>query len=553
MRSAGSRLVLSRSRASGHDPRPDAFRTDVLDLVELDADERITALITFDLEDFDAAIAELDARYLASEGAAHAHVWSVITDGFASMRRYEVPPTTPDCVSIDHRRTAAFAPGELNAYFRAAFDLTADVKIYVEAVHRLNDVGTVCTHVTHGVSHDGFVAEWREVDVLMVEGNIVNRAELFDEADIDAALAKFKELTPHDDRLKNAASQAIDRVNAYFAARDWVALGTMMATDVVDEDRRRVANAGVRQGRDAVVRGVQTAADLGAQHIASTAIAIRGDRLALCRFRYSGRGQRPDAFYSEALGVFEIDVDERVVAHVAFDVDDIEAAFEELDARYVGGEAAAHARTWSVIARGNAAANRNARLPLTPDSSMIDHRLRTTLNADGLAAYVRASWDLTPELHMFIESVHRLNDVGTVVTHASRGTSQDAFEAEWRQITLFTVEGDLCNRCEIFDEANLDAALARFDELQPPARRVENAASQVVERFWTYFAARRLGRDGRDYGRRLLHARSPSGCERRCLKRSFCPYHQHASSGRGRIRGPFVNRHRDPRAAPCPH
>ena len=161
--------------------------------------------------DFDAAIAELDDRYLASEGAAHAHVWSVIASGFASMRRYELPPTTPDCVSIDHRRTAAFAPGELNAYFRAAFDLTADVKIYVEAVHRLNDVGTVCTHVTYGVSHEGFAAEWREVDVLMVEGNIVNHCEIFDEADIDDALAKFEELSPHERRLKNAASRASDR------------------------------------------------------------------------------------------------------------------------------------------------------------------------------------------------------------------------------------------------------------------------------------------------------------------------------------------------------
>lgn len=89
---------------------------------------------------------------------------------------------------------AAFAPGELNAYFRAAFGLTVDVKIYVEAVDRLNDVGAVCTRVTHGVSHEGFAAEWREVDVLMVEGNIVNRCEVFDEADLDAALVRFDEL-----------------------------------------------------------------------------------------------------------------------------------------------------------------------------------------------------------------------------------------------------------------------------------------------------------------------------------------------------------------------
>ena len=43
---------------------------------------------------------------------------------------------------------------------------------------------------------------------------------------------------------------------------------------------------------------------------------------------------------------------------------------------------------------------------------------------------------------------------------------------------------------EIFDEADLDAALARFDELHPQAPRLENAASQVEQRFLTYFAAR---------------------------------------------------------------
>ena len=34
---------------------------------------------------------------------------------------------------------------------------------------------------------------------------------------------------------------------------------------------------------------------------------------------------------------------------------------------------------------------------------------------------------------------------------------------------LLTVEGDLINRCELFDETDLDAALARFDELDRSA------------------------------------------------------------------------------------
>ena len=81
-------------------------------LVEIDADDRIAARVTFDLDDFDAAIAELDARYLAGEAAAHARTWSRHRGAFASLNRRELPATTPDLVSIDHRRVASFAPGE---------------------------------------------------------------------------------------------------------------------------------------------------------------------------------------------------------------------------------------------------------------------------------------------------------------------------------------------------------------------------------------------------------------------------------------------------------
>ena len=74
--------------------------------------------------------------------------------------------------------------------------------------------------------------------------------------------------------------------------------------------------------------------------------------------------------------------------------------------------------------------------------------------------------------------MHRLSDLGAVVTHAANGTSHEGFDAEWRMIDIMTVEGDLINRCEIFDEADLDAALARFDELSRPAPRLENAATR---------------------------------------------------------------------------
>jgi hypothetical protein len=77
--------------------------------------------------------------------------------------------------------------------------------------------------------------------------------------------------------------------------------------------------------------------------------------------------------------------------------------------------------------------------------------------------------DLTPDLRSHVETVHLLGDFGAVVTQVSYGTSHEGFDAEWRFINLLTFEGDLINRCEVFDEADLDAALARFDELNRPA------------------------------------------------------------------------------------
>ena len=63
----------------------------MLRIAEIDADERIVATVTFDLDDIDAAIAELDARYLAGEAAPHAHTWSVIARHLRRLNRHELP------------------------------------------------------------------------------------------------------------------------------------------------------------------------------------------------------------------------------------------------------------------------------------------------------------------------------------------------------------------------------------------------------------------------------------------------------------------------------
>ena len=485
----GRSLVLTRLGFSGRDDGPEPFLTEVLSILEINDDERMVALVSFDVDDFDTAIAELDARYLAGEAANHSRTWSVIAGGHAALNRHELPPTTPDCVSIDHRRGTAFAPGELIAYFRAGWDLKQDIRTYVEVVHRLSDLGAVCTHAAHGISHEGFDAEWRGVDLLTVDGDMVNRCEVFEEADLDAAIARFEQLNRPEPRLENAASRVYERYRRNFAAADWDAISAMLAHDMFSDDRRRMVGAGIRRGRAAEIEDVQTIAGVGA-NMSADVIATRGERLALSRIRFSTVGQQPHGFVVDALGIIEIDTDELIAARVGFDPDDIDAAFAELDARYLAGEAAVHSHTWSVISQAYAALNRCALPTTTPDWTSVDHRRFDTIETNALTPNIRAFWDITSEARIDVASVHELTNLGAVVAHATHATSREGVEIESGEIVILMVDGDLLSRCEIFDERDLDAALARFEELRPQTRRLENAATQVYERLHAYFVIR---------------------------------------------------------------
>jgi hypothetical protein len=321
-------------------------------------------------------------------------------------------------------------------------------------------VSTVYTQVLKGTSKDGFTAEWRLAEIMTVEGDLVSRAELFDEADIGAALARFEELSRPAKQLENAASRVDDRFEQYFAARDWDAMANLMTDDICIEDRRRVVNAGLRRGRDLEIANMRVIADLGVREATSSVIATRGERLALSRNRFVGRDQRPEAFSSEALCIIEIDADGRIVARLSFGVDGVDAAFAELDARYLSGEAAAHAATWSVIAGAYAALNRRELPATTPDWVNVDHRHGTGFEPGGFFAFIRAAWDVAPDMRRTIEAVHRLNTLGAVVTHTGYGTSREGFDSAWQNLVLVTVDGDLINRCELFDETDIDAARA---------------------------------------------------------------------------------------------
>ncbi|MEV0668989.1 BTAD domain-containing putative transcriptional regulator [Mycobacterium sp. NPDC050441] len=498
----GERVVLARARFALGSGAPEEFGLELLHVIKVDADNRIAATVTFDHNDFDAAIDQLDAWYLAGEAADHAHTWSVVAQAFAATNRRQMPEFALDLASIDHRRARGFAPGELGAYIRATWDLTPDVTSYPESVHQLSNGGAVLTQAVSGTSRGGFDAEWREIVVVTVEDDLIDRIELFDEADLDAALARFEELRPTPGRLRNTASRTYERLQKCLAERDPDAMATMLADNFCGDDRRHVVSSAVRHGRDAALEDARAVIDLNARNIATTVIATRGECLALRRSRYTVGGEPVEAFHVDLLDITVVDTDGRIAALITFDPDDIDAAFEELDTRYLSGEAAAHAHAWSVIANAYAAFNRRETPPTTPDWVNIDHRRANAFAPGDLVAITRAAWDDAPNVRAHLEAVHRLSPLGAVVTQVADGTSQDGFDAEWRQVHLLTVDCDLLARCEVFDEADVDAALARFDELsarfevRPPRSRLVNAATQTTDRTNTLFADGRFDEIG---------------------------------------------------------
>ena len=150
-------------------------------------------------------------------------------------------------------------------------------------------------------------------------------------------------------------------------------------------------------------------------------IAIRGSSLALARARWVDVEDANEPTTVEAWVVMEVSDGGLLRETVTFDVDDIDAAFAELEERYLAGEAAEHSHTWSVIAQAYAAFNRRELPATTPDWVNIDHRRGTGIRARRLQSpYVRAVWEVAPDVNIYIEAVHRLSNLGAVVTHAAK-------------------------------------------------------------------------------------------------------------------------------------
>ncbi len=177
------------------------------------------ARVVFDADDIDAAFAELDARYLAGEAADFAHPWSVIAEGYAAFNRHELP--AEDLATVDRRRATPFESSTMSETLSDIWDLTPDLIIRIEAVHRLSGFGAVVTHVQHGTSTEGFDAEWRMIQVLIVEADRISRLRNVRRGRPRRRARPLRRTASAGAAAGERGNRVEDRYFAYFAAHDW--------------------------------------------------------------------------------------------------------------------------------------------------------------------------------------------------------------------------------------------------------------------------------------------------------------------------------------------
>jgi ketosteroid isomerase-like protein len=510
----GERLALTRTRfeaevAGGGGPL--AF-DDHLSLTEVDADGRWIGAVTFDLDDEDAAFAELDARFDRGEATLHPEVWAAQKARSRASRDGDSDAFSaycaPSSVSMDHR-SLGFPSGTAEQQFqrvRAMYDLAPDARARRYHI-RMSSRGLLFVVTWHG-TRDGAAFEIPLINVDEVDAQgLVRRHDGYAPEQIDLALARFAELqapVAPPAPFANAASRALDRGMASWRVRDWEGYEQDLSPDYRFSDRRKLVQ--LELDRPQAIQYARESGDMAVTHVGGRLLATRGDRLSLSQVSTELSDESVGPSRIDSLNLTETDERGALLYSARFDPDALDAAYAELDARFEAGEGAHNRASEVMRAFARAFQDRDwqaMRALLSPSLVCHDHRLLgwgTLHGAEAFVATQRTLTELAPDTRFRLDHI-RVAERATLHEALGFGTRDGgAYELPFLRVTEFDAQG-LIARFDFYDVDRIDEARARFDELSAvaprPLARFANAATRNVdgataaqsERDWQGFGA----------------------------------------------------------------
>jgi hypothetical protein len=519
----GERLSLRRVLWSGAGSAVGPSEIEFLQVDEVDADGNFVANVTLDLDDLEAAYAELDGRFATGEAAAHARTWEVSVRIWRAIaaRDWErlASGCAPDLTVEDHRPLRLLATRTRDEYLasvRTLVDLRADATIRADHVLALGDRRLLAIVRWLGGEPEGTFEIPIVIAIECAPEGIWRRIHTFDLDQLDEAreclatiggaghagkaeavpldtlstnddLAALDGAAMRPDPLRippNAATRASDRMHEAGKAQDWEAIRVLCASTLEFDDRRHgLRTTGDRELYLANLRHIFSRAT----RATLTLLATSGDRLALTRDRWTQADDQP-AFEIETLALTEADAEGRIVARLLFDPDDRRAASAEMLERYARHDEARDVppELFEALRALNAHDLDRLRAALPRDYVYEDHRRTGIGRLESAEAYLTSIapvFELSPDAILEFLYTVATEPHGSLVMAHSFGTLANGGTWESAYAVLSRYEGGRFVGLEMFEPEDLDVARARFEELRPdPLLIPRNAASRVRDR-----------------------------------------------------------------------
>jgi hypothetical protein len=457
-----------------------AARTVAYVILESD-DHQLTRLDRFDEDQRTEAIEEFDRRWLADSGVPSDAFIVAVWPSANTLQADDLSDIVhPDFEFTDHRSLRNDTDGVSFDEFARRGWTEDDTWALVTEVHRFDESGTVYTRVERNGDDEiwiVFVAEQAD--------GALRRLDLFDPDHLIDALALFDRHTSgprSPDRVNVATNRAFRIADGFGRAvidgdRD---LMLSLLTDDFEIDHQGSARVALgletrAQGAEFVDLMLTTATQEGAESLTRTLLASRGDGLYLAASTLTTADG--DELLNYALGEADGSRLRRMTYYDEFQLDE---ALDDLDRRYrlscgIGDD---HwlAENWSALTSPDAEVYEAL---LADDFRGIEHRPVRLGETDRsvLIAYVRAT---PPTTAWSIPVVHRLSDRGMVFEQLE--TWGDG-AGDTRVVMTIEFGDGVIKRLDAYEPDDLDAALARYDEIIGVVRRtLTNGAWDSVRR-----------------------------------------------------------------------
>ena len=495
----GEHLAIIRTVVSAGDTGA-PLDSDALLLQEIDDTGRLVASSIYNVDDFDRALAELDERFASRLDL---DLRAAVFDG--GLRYLDVVNTTrnmddirevmsPEFVLFDHRSGPSL--GELrgpDAWIDAVKtleEIAPGLMLRVLALPRFTTGGIVAQLAVAGTTVDGSPIELMYIVAGTVRDGKALRAELYDWNELDRAIARFEELT--DTEAYRLAETACTRrgveFGKYFAAGDWTALAALLSENHAMQDKRDAVHA-EQIGRGPMVEMLRTGARHGSKRGQTSAVATRGERLALLRAA-TWIGLNDPSAANECLVLHELNDRGEFSATVVYEADQLDEALDDLDERFIALLDPEEQVTIRLALRFVESFN-DVDYARASDLFAEDFILRDLQyggaslgDVHGATEYVHALEalaELIPNLKLRAVAIPKLATDRMVAQVTMEGNTPDGAFVEYAYNIVGCARSGKIKSAEAYAWNELDRAIARFNELG--AERLVTAPHAAVENF----------------------------------------------------------------------